>query len=181
MDNGDFNMTFGDSSEKSCKFASVMLDMLKFTRKPYKVGLVLSGGGARGFAHAGALLALEEVGIKADVIAGVSAGSVVTAMYAAGMSPEEIVAAFGDAKFGDFAELGVPRDGFFSMDGFKKFLKKHIPYEKIEDLPTPALICATDLDHNKPVAFAEGNIFDCVAASCSIPIVFKPVRIHGVT
>ncbi|MDE6430626.1 MAG: patatin-like phospholipase family protein [Duncaniella sp.] len=155
--------------------------MLKFTRKPYKVGLVLSGGGARGFAHAGALLALEEVGIKADVIAGVSAGSVVTAMYAAGMSPEEIVAAFGDAKFGDFAELGVPRDGFFSMDGFKKFLKKHIPYEKIEDLPTPALICATDLDHNKPVAFAEGNIFDCVAASCSIPIVFKPVRIHGVT
>ena len=158
-----------------------MLDMLKFTRKPYKVGLVLSGGGARGFAHAGALLALEEVGIKADVIAGVSAGSVVTAMYAAGMSPEEIVAAFGDAKFGDFAELGVPRDGFFSMDGFKEFLKKHIPYEKIEDLPTPALICATDLDHNKPVAFAEGNIFDCVAASCSIPIVFKPVRIHGVT
>ena len=176
-----FTLDFGDSSEKSCKFASVMLDMLKFTRKPYKVGLVLSGGGARGFAHAGALLALEEVGIKADVIAGVSAGSVVTAMYAAGMSPEEIVAAFGDAKFGDFAELGVPRDGFFSMDGFKKFLKKHIPYEKIEDLPTPALICATDLDHNKPVAFAEGNIFDCVAASCSIPIVFKPVRIHGVT
>ena len=73
-----------------------MLDMLKFSRKPYKVGLVLSGGGARGFAHAGALLALEEVGIKPDIIAGVSAGSVVTAMYASGIVPEEIVTAFSN-------------------------------------------------------------------------------------
>ncbi|MEZ3560939.1 MAG: patatin-like phospholipase family protein [Duncaniella dubosii] len=70
-----------------------MLDMLKFSRKPYKVGLVLSGGGARGFAHAGALLALEEVGIKPDIIAGVSAGSVVTARDASGSAPEESGAA----------------------------------------------------------------------------------------
>lgn len=158
-----------------------MLDMLKFSRKPYKIGLVLSGGGARGFAHAGALLALEEVGIKPDIIAGVSAGSVVTAMYASGMTPHDIVASFADVKFGDFAELGVPRDGFFSMDGFKKFLKRNISYERIEDLPMPAVICATDLDNNKPVAFTEGKIVDCVAASCSIPIVFKPVKINGVT
>lgn len=155
--------------------------MLKFSKKPYRIGLVLSGGGARGFAHAGALKALEEVGIKPDIIAGVSAGSVVTAMYASGMTPEEIITSFADVKFSDFAELGVPRDGFFSMDGFRKFLKKKIPFERIEDLPTPAMICATDLDHNKPVAFSEGNIVDCVTASCSIPIVFKPVRIDGVT
>lgn len=158
-----------------------MLDMLKFSRKPYKVGLVLSGGGARGFAHAGALLALEEVGIRPDIIAGVSAGSVVTAMYASGMTPEQIITSFADVKFSDFAELGVPRDGFFSMDGFKKFLKRNIPYERIEDLPMKAVICATDLDNNKPVAFTEGKIVDCVAASCSIPIVFKPVKINGVT
>lgn len=155
--------------------------MLKFSRKPYKVGLVLSGGGARGFAHAGALLALEEVGIRPDIIAGVSAGSVVTAMYASGMTPEQIITSFADVKFSDFAELGVPRDGFFSMDGFKKFLKRNIPYERIEDLPMKAVICATDLDNNKPVAFTEGKIVDCVAASCSIPIVFKPVKINGVT
>lgn len=158
-----------------------MLDMLKFSRKPHKIGLVLSGGGARGFAHAGALLALEEVGIRPDIIAGVSAGSVVTAMYASGMEPEKIVSAFVNVKFSDFAEIGVPRDGFFSMDGFKKFLKRNIPYERIEELPMPAVICATDLDNNKPVAFTEGKIVDCVAASCSIPIVFKPVKINGVT
>lgn len=104
-----------------------MLDMLKFSRKPYKVGLVLSGGGARGFAHAGALLALEEVGIRPDIIAGVSAGSVVTAMYASGMTPEQIITSFADVKFSDFAELGVPRDGFFSMDGFKNSSKETSP------------------------------------------------------
>lgn len=158
-----------------------MLDVLKFGRKPYKIGLVLSGGGARGFAHAGALQALGEVGVRPDIIAGVSAGSVVTAMYAAGMAPEEIVRVFADAKFSDFAKLGVPSDGFFSMDAFKRFLRKHIPYEKIEDLPRPAVICATDLDHNRMTAFTEGPLFDCIAASCSIPVIFKPVRINGVT
>lgn len=127
------------------------------------------------------MLALEEVGIRPDIIAGVSAGSVVTAMYASGMTPEQIITSFADVKFSDFAELGVPRDGFFSMDGFKKFLKRNIPYERIEDLPMKAVICATDLDNNKPVAFTEGKIVDCVAASCSIPIVFKPVKINGVT
>ena len=133
-----------------------MLDMLKFSRKPYKVGLVLSGGGARGFAHAGALLALEEVGIKPDIIAGVSAGSVVTAMYASGIVPEEIVTAFSNISFRKLSGTRSAARRFFSMDGFKKFLKKQIKYERIEDLPIPALICATDLDNNRPVAFSEG-------------------------
>ena len=158
-----------------------MLDMLRFSRKPYKLGLVLSGGGARGFAHAGALMALEEMGVRPNIIGGVSAGSVVAVMYAAGMSPEAIIKAFSDIKFGDFAELAVPRDGFFSMDGFRKFLRKQIPYDDISQLPLPTVVCATDLLDSKAVAFSEGSIVDCVSASCSIPIVFKPVKIDGVT
>lgn len=159
-----------------------MLDILKFGRKPYKVGLVLSGGGARGFAHAGALQALEEVGIKPDAIAGVSAGSVVTVMYASGMKPMDILKAFSDAKFGDFAEWCVPRDGFFSMEGFKDFIRKNTaPFKDISELPIPAQVCATDLVANKAVSFSHGDIAECVSASCSIPIVFKPVRIGGVT
>lgn len=153
--------------------------MFGFASKPYKVGIVLSGGGARGFAHCGALQALEEMGIKPDIMAGVSAGSVVTAMYAAGMRPKEIVKVFADAKFSDFAEIGLPRDGFFSMDGFRKMLRETIPYTNIQDLPLPVKICATSLDDNSKIAFTEGVIADCVAASCSIPIVFKPMRING--
>ena len=157
-----------------------MLNVFNFTSKPYKLGLALSGGGARGFAHAGALKALTEMGIKPDIIAGVSAGSVVTAMYAAGNSPDTILNLFSGVKFTDFAELGVPHDGFFSMDGFKKFLRKIIQYENIEQLPVPVVICATDLDHNTPVAFTEGPIAERVCASCSIPIIFKPMKIDGV-
>ncbi|MDE6370293.1 MAG: patatin-like phospholipase family protein, partial [Duncaniella sp.] len=156
-----------------------MLDMLRFSRKPYKLGIVLSGGGARGFAHAGALQAFEEMGIKPDIIGGVSAGSVVTVMYASGMKPLEIVKVFSDAKFGDFAELAVPKDGFFSMDGFKKFLRRHVPYADIADLPIPSVVCATDLMATRPVAFTRGDMAECVSASCSIPIVFKPVTIDG--
>ena len=61
-----------------------MLDMLRFSRKPYKLGLVLSGGGARGFAHAGALMALEEMGVRPNINGGGSAGSVVVAEYSGG-------------------------------------------------------------------------------------------------
>lgn len=159
-----------------------MLDMLKFNRKQYKVGLVLSGGGARGFAHCGALQALAEMGVKPDAIAGVSAGSVVAVLYASGMKPEEILKVFADAKFGDFAEWSVPRDGFFSMEGFKAFLRRHLgPYRDLSELPLPTQVCATDLLDNKAVSFSRGDIAECVSASCSIPIVFKPVRIGGVT
>lgn len=158
-----------------------MLDMLRFSRKPYKVGLVLSGGGARGFAHAGALKALEEMGVKPDIMAGVSAGSVVTAMYCSGMKPDEILKAFSDAKFSDFAKIGVPREGFFSMDGFKRFLRKTIPYKDLSELPLPAIVCATDLDNYSKAAFSKGDIAECVSASCSIPIIFKPVVINGNT
>lgn len=158
-----------------------MLDLLRFSKKRYKIGLVLSGGGARGFAHAGALKALEEMRIKPDIVAGVSAGSVVTAMYCSGMKPEEILQVFADAKFSDFAEIGVPKEGFFTMDGFKKFLRANIPYSNINELPLPGIICATDLDNYTKKAFTEGDVAECVSASCSIPIIFRPVVIDGVT
>ena len=158
-----------------------MLDMLKFSKKPYRIGIALSGGGARGFAHAGALQALEDVGIRPDAIAGVSAGSVVSVLYASGLRPTEILKVFSDAKFSDFAELGMPNEGFFSMEGFKKFVRSHVSCKDISELPLPTQVCATDLLANKAVAFSEGDIGECVAASCSIPIVFKPVKIDGIT
>lgn len=148
--------------------------------RPYKVGLALSGGGARGVAHAGAIKAMLEVGLKPDIIAGVSAGSIVAVMYAAGIAPEDMVEIFATAKFGDFVELTVPKDGFLRMDGFKRMLRKRIPYANIEDLPMPVVVAATDFDNCRKVAFESGPLVERVCASCSIPVVFKPVRIDGV-
>lgn len=145
----------------------------------YRTGLVLSGGGARGFAHAGALKALEEMGIKPDILAGVSAGSVAAVMYAAGISPEKMLELFLNARFSDFCELGIPKDGFFSLDRFRAFLRKNIPYANLEDLPIPVTVGATDLDNGKKLAFTSGRLDEVVAASCSIPIMFKPIKING--
>ncbi len=146
---------------------------------PYKVGLALSGGGARGFSHAGAIKAMLEVGLVPEIVSGVSAGSVVAVMHAAGIPADEMVDMFGDMKFNDLCEWKMPKDGFFSLDPFKEFLKKNIRYERIEDLPVPTLVCATDFDTGRKVAFDRGPLAECVAASCCIPIVFKPIVIDG--
>lgn len=148
--------------------------------RPYKVGLALSGGGARGVAHAGAIKAMLEVGLIPDIVAGVSAGSIVAVMYAAGLKPDEMVEIFAAAKFSDFCELAVPKDGLFRMDGFRKMLERNIPFKNIEELPMPVVVCATDFDHGKKVAFESGPLVERVCASCSIPVVFKPVVIDGV-
>lgn len=150
------------------------------TKKPYKLGVAFSGGGARGFAHAGAIKALTEMGITPDIVAGVSAGSVVCALYSGGRTPEEMVEIFSNQKFSDLCSISVPKNGFFTMDGFKKLISSNVPYSNIEELPVPTVICATDMDNGRPVAFESGHLADRVAASCSIPVIFKPQKIDGV-
>ena len=147
--------------------------------KPYKIGIALSGGGARGFAHIGALRALEEYGIKPDIISGVSAGSIVGALYASGINPDKILSLFDNKKFNDFCEPCVPQKGLFSLNKLGKFLQKNLIFDKIEQLPIPLIICATNLDKSIPIAFENGNLVDSVIASCSIPIVFNPINING--
>lgn len=149
-------------------------------KKKYTLGLALSGGGARGFAHIGALKAMEEANIKPDIISGVSAGAVIGVLYADGYSPDEIAEMFSSLKFGDLAELTVPRSGFFKIEGFHKFLKKVIRAKLFEDLQYPLMVTATDLDHGKSVTFDKGPIVDVICASCSIPVVFNPVKINNI-
>lgn len=145
--------------------------------KKYNIGLALSGGGVRGFAHIGALRALEDIGIKPDIIAGVSAGSVVASFYAAGMSADEIFKLFSNEDFNNFIQVDISKSGFMKLDRFKRFIAKNLPAENIEDLPLPTIIGATDIEHQHEMAFTSGNIAERVTASCSIPLVFKPVKI----
>lgn len=147
--------------------------------KPYHVGVALSGGGARGFAHAGALKALEEMGIKPDVIAGVSAGSVIAVLYAAGKRPDEMLKLFDGVKFSDFAKLNGT-GSLFHIQRFRKYILKHIePYKRLEELPLPTYIGVTNLDEGIPAHFGTGDIGDIMTASCSIPIAFPPISIDG--
>lgn len=148
-------------------------------QKQYNLGLALSGGGVRGFAHIGALRALEDVGIKPDIIAGVSAGSIVASFYAAGMSADEIFEIFDNIDLGKFLQVDISKSGFLKLDKFKKFLAKSLPVENIEQLAMPTIIAATDIEQQNEMPFTTGNIAERVVASCSIPLVFKPVKIDG--
>lgn len=151
------------------------------SKKPYKLGLALSGGGARGFAHAGALLAIQEAGLKPDIVAGVSAGSVIAILYSAGVHPLTMADIFYKTSFRDFAELSFGTGGLFRIEKFMNFILRALGgYTRLEDLPIPTYLGLTDLDNGKAVEFHQGPIGPIMMASCSIPIVFKPVEIDGV-
>ncbi|MDY3069875.1 MAG: patatin-like phospholipase family protein [Parabacteroides sp.] len=148
--------------------------------KKYKLGLALSGGGAKGFAHIGAIKAMEERGIYPDVISGTSAGAVVGALYAAGISPEEMLEHFMKHEVTDFLKFTLPNKAFLKYDGFAKFLKHILPVKNFEDLKIPLHVIASDFDNGKFVDFTSGELVPRIMASCTLPVIFEPVKIDGV-
>lgn len=156
-----------------------LLERISFKRKD-SVGVAFSGGGARGFSHIGVLMALEKAGVYPDIVAGVSAGSIAAVLYASGLSPLDIRQCFADAnKFTDFREWTLPKDGIFKLSKFARLLESWLPVRNLEDLKIPAIVCATNLDRGTQVGWSKGEIAPRVIASCSIPIVFKPMVING--
>lgn len=149
--------------------------------RQYRLGIALSGGGARGFAHIGALKAIEEAGLKPDIIAGVSAGSIAGSLYAAGIKLDDILPLFAHLGLTDFLSFPLRRGaGIFTLHKLARFIEKNTGFTRLEDLPTRLIIGATDFDHAVPACFTKGPLGRCVEASCSIPIVFAPVEIGGV-
>lgn len=145
------------------------------------IGVAFGGGGARGFSHVGVIMALERFGIRPDIISGVSAGSIAAALYGAGLNAKEMLECFQDySRFTDFTEWSIPKEGLMKLTKFEKMLKEWLPHENLEEQLIPTIICATDLDHGKSVGFTKGPIAKRVAASCSIPVIFAPVKINGV-
>ncbi len=148
--------------------------------KKYTWGLVLSGGGARGFAHAGALKAIEEANIRPEVISGTSAGSIVGALYAAGYSPDQILGFFLKKKIRDFIRFTIPKLGIFQTKGLEKLLKKYLSDRTFDNLDKKFYTNALDFVNGKNVVFQSGNLVKTVLASSAIPVLFTPVEIDGV-
>ena len=149
--------------------------------KKYQLGVAFSGGGAKAAAHCGALQALKEFGIRPDIVAGTSAGSLVAVLYASGFTPAGMIQLFqGMAFFKDIVSPGLPRGGLFDSKPLVEHLRKHIPYAKLEDLPIPVCVVASDLEHGRTKVFTKGEIAPRVVASCSIPVIFNPMLIGGV-
>ncbi len=149
------------------------------TFSKYKYGLVLSGGAARGFAHLGVLKALEENDIKPDIVSGVSAGSIVGALYCDGNSPEKILEMFQDKKLISLAEFRFRKNGVLRATGLKKLLERNLRAKTFDDLETPLIIGATNMRTGKGEYFEKGNLIDTILASSSIPVLFESAKINN--
>lgn len=148
--------------------------------KKHNIGYALSGGGARGFAHLGALKALEERNLKPDIIAGTSAGALAGVLYADGFSPDEILDMFKNTSFKQFVEFTFPTTGLFRPTGLHSFLKKTLRAKTFEQLQIPFIAVTTDWKKAVTVNFSEGDkLIDSVVASCCVPLIFSPVNIDG--
>ena len=150
-----------------------------FTNKPYNLGIALSGGGIRGMCHAGVMKALEEYGIKPDIIAGVSAGAIVGALYADGYSSDEIAGFFEHVEFRKMTKVKIPNGGFFGIESFEKFLAGKLRAKTFEELKIPLRIVATNLDKGQSVVFTSGNLLEAIIASSTFPVLFTPKVING--
>jgi len=140
-----------------------------------KKPIVLSGGGARGFAHVGALKALKEQGYEPSAIAGVSAGALVGAFIAGGMEPDAVRALFIDQiKLSKMLRWNFLKQGLFTMDQLGSFMQKNLPFTHFEQLPIPFKVSVTDFNTGTQTVFETGPIIPAVLASCSIPAIFPP-------
>ncbi len=157
-----------------------VLDMIGLRKVP-RYGIAFGGGGARGFFHIGVLMAFEKFDIKPQIISGVSAGSIAAVLYAAGLTPKDMIDCFTtSSRFADFTEWVVPKQGFFKLDRFAALLDSWLPVKNLEDLKIPTIICATNFDKGSSIGWCKGEIIPRLLASCSIPIIFQPIKINGV-
>jgi NTE family protein len=146
-----------------------------------RIGLALGGGAARGFAHVGVIQVLEESGIRPVLVAGTSAGSLVAALYASGktgMQLQQIAETMEEATFADWT-LPIFSRGLLRGDALARYVHAQVGGRRIEDLPLPLGIVATDLNSGQGVLFQRGDTATAVRASSAVPAVFQPVRIAG--
>jgi NTE family protein len=145
-----------------------------------RIGFALGAGSARGFAHIGVLKALDQAGIKPDVVVGCSAGALIGAFVAGGFTPWQIEAVALRARDADFADFTTGnRRGLLVGDLLARFVNDSLNNARIENMPLIYAAVATDLRTGELVMLRNGPVGDAVRASCSIPGVFIPRELNG--
>lgn len=168
-----------------------------------RVAFIGSGGATKGVAHIGAIKALEELGLRPDIFVGASAGAIAGAFLAQGVSSDEMLdwmrpfwrrqnpkTALKGRHF-----LGLPSreqlrspgwlsSGLLSIERFERFLAERLPTNDFRELDRRLLVTAADVDGRGRVVFGPGYrervpISQAVAASCCVPLLFRPYKIGG--
>ena len=145
------------------------------TKQKVKLGLALSGGGARGCAHIGVVRAFEENGIDFDFVAGTSAGSLVGAFYSAGLDSYKMEEAVKQIKASEIKNSKL----FFmpsKTEGIEAIITKNLGDILFSDLKKPFCAVSVDLKTGHEARLTSGNLAKAVAGSCAVPGFFNPVE-----
>jgi NTE family protein len=142
------------------------------------IALVLSSGGARGFAHIGAIKVLERQGFNITSVAGTSMGALIGGIYASGRLKEfeEWVDTLDRMEVLRLTDISISKKGLVKGIKIINKIKEIVPERNIEDLPLPYCAIATDLLRGEEKVFTEGSLFAAIRASISIPTFFQPYR-----
>ncbi len=142
------------------------------------VALVLSSGSSRGMAHIGAIRALVESGYQITSIAGTSMGAIVGGMYAAGKLDEieQWCLSLDRRHILQLIDFAPTNNSLVKGNKIVSELEAMIPDVRIEDLPIPLTIVATDVNTGKEVLFEQGKLIDAIRASMSLPLFFRPMK-----
>jgi NTE family protein len=144
-----------------------------------KIGLALSGGGARGIAHLGVLQAFDEAGIKFDMISGASAGSIAAAFYAYGYSPKETLAILEKTNLLKIAWPAFSTTGLLNIERSEQIYAKYLTDDSFSKMKVPLNIAVTNLNSGKAEIFNSGSVRKAIMASCCIPMIFDPIKINN--
>ncbi|MAQ17328.1 MAG: patatin-related protein [Sandaracinus sp.] len=166
-----------------------------------RLAFVASGGATKGIAHLGALKAIEELGLRPDIFVGASTGAIVAAFCAQGVKADEMVDwlrpwptrrrgkalltwrhFFGAPNLEQMGSPGWLTSGMFSIDRFQRHLAKALPKDDFRQLDRELYVTATEIDGRGRAVFGRGKrqdvpISEAVAASCCVPLMFRPKRI----
>lgn len=147
--------------------------------KEHELGIAFGGGGVRGFMHLGVVKALEEEGIKPDVVAGTSAGSIAAVLYASGMSYDEMELAIKKVDLSDIADFVVSSNGIVNGKRLSEWVNEQVKFNDLSQMPIPVGVTATNLSTQETLMIRSGNPGHAVQTSSTIPGAFVPVKNQG--
>ena len=145
-----------------------------------RIGLALSGGGARGIAHLGVLKAFDEMGLQVSMISGVSSGAIAGVLYAAGYKPEQILQLVKELSIFKIVRPAFGKAGFMHLEEVEKLYIRHLgPDITFEDLQIPVVVSATEMNEGITAYFSSGELIKPLLASSAVPILYHPIHFNG--